>query len=121
MCGKIDYLTHYKGWHFILKNVKYTFFLKRFFEIKTDKDMENVKAIDSIGIEFGIGTAVAVLTAGNFIYGHVTAINEDKIDVIPDIGYRTSKPNFRLKKIYKTTSNHIAVLKDQEKFVKKDD
>ena len=50
--------------------------------------MENVKAIDSIGIEFGIGTAVAVLTAGNFIYGHVTAINEDKIEVIPDIGYR---------------------------------
>lgn len=104
-----------------LGECKVNIILKIFFETKTDKNMENVKAIDSIGIEFGIGTAVAVLTAGNFIYGHVTAINEDKIEVIPDIGYRTSKPNFRLKKTYKTTSNHIAVLKDQENFVKKDD
>lgn len=77
---------------------------------------ESVKALDSIGIEFGIGTAVAVLTAGNFIYGHVTSINEDKVEVIPDIGYRTSKPNFRLKKLYKTTGSHIAVLDKQEKY-----
>lgn len=84
--------------------------------------MENeVKAIDCIGLEFGVGSAVAVLTAGNFIYGHVTAINEDKVEVNPDIGYRTSKPNFRLKKIYKTTTNHVALLKDQDKFIKKND
>lgn len=80
--------------------------------------MNEIKALDSIGIEFGIGTAVAVLTAGNFIYGHVTSINEDKVEVTPDIGYRSSKPNFRLKKLYKTTSNHIAVLNNQEKYMK---
>lgn len=77
---------------------------------------ESVKTLDSIGIEFGVGTAVAMLTAGNFIYGHVVSINKDKVDVIPDIGYSTSKPNFRLKKIYKTISSHIAVLNEQEKY-----
>lgn len=76
------------------------------------------KNLDTFGNEFGIGTAVAVLTAGNFIYGHITAINEDKIEVVPDIGYNTTKPNFRLKKLYKTTIKHIVILKDQEKYKK---
>ena len=76
------------------------------------------KNLDTFGNEFEIGTAVAVLTAGNFIYGHITAINEDKIEVVPDIGYNTTKPNFRLKKLYKTTSKHIAILKDQKKYKK---
>lgn len=77
-----------------------------------------MKAIDCIGYELEIGNAVAVLTAGNFIYGHITEINEDKISVVPDIGYRSSKPNFRLKKLYKTSSNHVALLSHQEKYIK---
>ena len=80
--------------------------------------MENnsAKAIDSVGVEFGVGTAVALLSAGNFIYGHVKSINENKITVVPDIGYRSAKPNFRLKKLYIEPSNHIAVLNNQDRY-----
>lgn len=77
-----------------------------------------MKTVDCVGNELEIGNVVAVLTAGNFIYGHVTEINEDKISIIPDIGYRTSKPNFRLKKLYKTTSNHVALINNPEKYSK---
>lgn len=64
--------------------------------------------------EIHIGDAVCLLTSGNFIYGHVTTINEDNVDIIPDIGYKTSKQNFRLKKLYHASSKNIALLNEKE-------
>lgn len=71
--------------------------------------------VDCLGHTLGIGASVVVLSAGNFIYGHVTGINEDgKVDVLPDIGYKTSKPNFRLKKLYKASPKHISLINVKE-------
>ena len=78
------------------------------------------KVFDVTGNELSVGSPVAVLTAGNFIYGHIKSINENNVEVIPDIGYRTSKPNFRLKKLYKTTVCHVALL-DENKLNEKNE
>ena len=75
-----------------------------------EKFYQQMNIIDATGHEISIGTPVVVLTAGNFIYGHVQAISEDKVEVLPDIGYRTSKPNFRLKKLYKAKPDNIAMI-----------
>ena len=64
--------------------------------------------------EIHIGDAVCLLTAGNFIYGHVTAINESNVDIIPDIGYKTSKQNFKLKKLYHASLKNIALINEKE-------
>ena len=77
--------------------------------------------IDATGHEIEVGTPVVVLSAGNFIYGHVNAINEGKAEVIPDIGYRSSKPNFRLKKLYKAKPENIAMLVNASKDESKHD
>ncbi len=73
-----------------------------------------MKTVDCNENEINIGDAVCLLTSGNFIYGHVTAINEVAVDVIPDIGYKTSKQNFRLKKVYHASSKNIALI-DEDK------
>lgn len=65
---------------------------------------------DCNGEIINVGTPVCVLTSGNFIFGHVTEINEGKATVKPDIGYNTTKPNFRLKKEYVATSDAIGVV-----------
>ena len=62
--------------------------------------------------EVSIETPVCVLYAGNFIFGHVTSIKEGKATVKPDIGYNTTKPNFRLKKEYIATSDMIGIIND---------
>lgn len=64
--------------------------------------------------EIHIGDAVCLLTSGNFIYGHVTAVNEGNVDIIPDIGYKTSKQNFKLKKSYHASSKNIALVNEKE-------
>jgi hypothetical protein len=69
---------------------------------------------DCNGEEVKIGTPVCVLTSGNFIFGHVTAINENKATVTPDIGYNTTKPNFRLKKSYTADSSMIGVVNNPD-------
>lgn len=60
--------------------------------------------------EVKVGTAVCVLTSGNFIFGHIKEIKDNKAVVIPDIGYNTTKPNFRLKKEYVATSECIGIV-----------
>ena len=62
---------------------------------------------DAVGNTVEIGDAVCILTAGNFVYGHVMSINEEKAEVVPDIGYRTSKKNFRLKSKYNSRLDHM--------------
>jgi len=65
---------------------------------------------DCNGEVISIGTPVCVLTSGNFIFGHVINIDEDKVTVDPDIGYNTTKPNFRLKKQYIASSSAIGII-----------
>ena len=76
--------------------------------------MDEQKVVKDVnGVEVGIGDAVAILTSGNFIYGHITEVlNEKKVKVIPDIGYNTTKPNFRLKKSYTVASDSIGIVND---------
>ena len=79
--------------------------------ITRGRDEEGTAIIlDCNGEEVTIGTPVCVLTSGNFIFGHVTAISEGQATVKPDIGYNTTKPNFRLKKEYIATSDMIGVV-----------
>lgn len=79
---------------------------------------EKTKTVDCNGENVFVGSAVCILTSGNFIYGHVTEIKENgNVKVIPDIGYNSSKPNFRLKKIYEASSESIGVV-DKDVIVK---
>lgn len=72
---------------------------------------------DAVGEIVEVGDAVCVLTAGNFIYGHIEelSLNESndksKAMVIPDIGYRTSKKNFKLKDRYVSKLDHLVKFK----------
>ena len=74
--------------------------------------MEKETMRDCNGEEVGIDTPVCVLSSGNFIFGHITSIKEGKAIVKPDIGYNTTKPNFRLKKEYIATSDMIGIIND---------
>ena len=71
-----------------------------------DKVLTN-ENVDAVGNPVYEGDTVCVLTAGNFIYGHVAKINDKGAEVLPDIGYRTSKKNFRLKQKYTSRLDHL--------------
>ena len=85
-------------------------------------DKFNVNStVDCNGEKVEVGSAVCVLTAGNFIYGHVIGVNDNgTVKVVPDIGYNSTKPNFRLKKFYEANSDTIGVVND-DVIVKKSD
>lgn len=65
---------------------------------------------DCNGEQLAVGSAVVVLNAGNFIYGHVTAINESTVEVTPDIGYISSKKYFKLKETYTVPQKNISLI-----------
>ena len=39
-------------------------------------ELNKSKMKDCNGVEVGVGNAVCILTAGNFIFGHITEITE---------------------------------------------
>lgn len=74
---------------------------------------------DSLGHELAIGSTVLGMTSGYTIYGHVIRFEkdkkgEDKIVIIPDIGYRTNK-EIKLKKTYKIGWKNVYLIKIKKK------
>lgn len=74
---------------------------------------------DSLGHELVLGSTVLAKTSGYTIYGHVVNFNkdkkgEDKIVIIPDIGYRSNK-EVKLKKDYKITWKNVYLIKVNKK------
>ena len=61
-----------------------------------------------------LGSAVMALTAGNFIFGHVTDINEDRVTIKADLGYYSSKPYFKLKPEYNIAMKYVSLLDETE-------
>lgn len=72
---------------------------------------------ENIKETININDTVMVSSGCNFIYGHVVDIMEDgkKYKVIPDLGYHTSKPHFKLKEYYIVDENKIAPITDRSK------
>ena len=74
---------------------------------------------DSIGHELSIGSTVLGITSGYRIYGHVIGFDkdkkgDDKIIIIPDIGYRSNK-EIKLKKNYKISWKNVCLIKVRKK------
>ena len=70
---------------------------------------------DGLGHELVLGSTVMGMTSGYTIYGHVIGFDkdkkgEDKIIIIPDIGYRTNK-EIKLKKTYKIGWKNVCLIK----------
>ena len=75
--------------------------------------MDGTTLKDINGNEVGIGSAVCLLTSGNFIYGHIEQILENgKVKVKPDIGYAMVKPHFRAKEFYVMEANCVGLVHD---------
>ena len=74
---------------------------------------------DSLGHELVLGSTVLGLTNGCRIYGHVVGFDkdkkcEDKIVIIPDIGYSSNK-EIKLKKTYKINWKNVYLIKVKKK------
>jgi len=74
---------------------------------------------DSLGHELVLGSTVLCLTSQCRIYGHVVGFNkdkkgDDKIVIIPDIGYRSNK-EIKLKKSYKINWKNVYLIKVNKK------
>ncbi len=85
-------------------------------------DMEEMdkKALvkDCNGNAINEGSAVCILTSGNFIYGHIKEVlGNGKVKVIPDIGHVMTKPNFRLKSEYIVDSESVGLVHDTDTIV----
>lgn len=74
---------------------------------------------DGLGHELVLGSLVLAKTSGYTIYGHVVDFNkdkkgEDKIVIIPDIGYHSNK-EIKLKKNYKIIWKNVYLIKVNKK------
>ena len=74
---------------------------------------------DCLGHELSIGSTVLGITSKYTIYGHVIGFDkdkkgDDKIIIIPDIGYR-SKIEVKLKKTYKISWKNVCLIKVKKK------
>jgi len=74
---------------------------------------------DSLGHELVLGSPVLAKTSGYLIYGHVIDFGkdkkgEDKIIIIPDIGYKSNE-EIKLKKDYKINWKNVYLIKINKK------
>ena len=72
--------------------------------------MNILQNYDSLGNKIQIGSPVCGISAGNFIYGHILEMDEKKVTMTSDIGYRTNKINFLPKEMYKISYKNIYLL-----------
>lgn len=59
--------------------------------------------------KLNIGDACMMIVGCNFIYGHVMEVLDEgkTYKVLPDLGYQTSKPFFKLKEYYLVDEDKI--------------